>query len=262
MKQKFAALLCYFWLYFFYNCTARWSPSGHTLIWVSNDKDIYYHTGNGGFDSTAERVTNDGGWCITNPRIMGTIYNNQSSNCIYNGVPDWNYEEEMVGTVHTIYWAPDSESFVFVSFDVTDVPLLEYSVYPNNLASSSPDESNPNDFEQYPRINTIKYAKALGGIAKTKTWLVTGVSGTMQKQEINQIGQSGTLNFDIGVGQDGEQENRYFTRIGWSRDASWFAMTWTSRAGTQSKTMVCKAADGACEQSGREDGGVKGTWNG
>ena len=51
-------------------------------------------------------------------------------------MPDWNYEEEMIGTTNAIYWAPNSETFVFIAFDVTDIPLLEYSVYPDNRASS------------------------------------------------------------------------------------------------------------------------------
>jgi hypothetical protein len=54
-------------------------------------------------------------------------YPGTSGKCMYNGVPEWNYEEEMVGTTNTIYWAPDSSTFVFVSFDVSEIPLLEYS---------------------------------------------------------------------------------------------------------------------------------------
>lgn len=239
---------------------ASWSPSGHRLIWVSNNKDIYYQTGDD-FATDAIRVTDDGGWCIDNPRILGTVYPNLSASCMYNGVPEWNNEEEMVGSTNTIYWSPDSNNFVFVAFDVTDVPLLEYSVYPDHMASSSPDESDPQAFEQYPRINSIKYAKSLGEIAKTKLYLVTGVNTpNFNKKELNKVGDADNLKFDIGVGQDDDQENRYFTRIGWARNSDWFAMTWTSRAGTQSKTLTCKVADQSCIQNGREDGGVKGNW--
>ena len=56
---------------------ASWSPSGHRLIWVSNNKDIYYQTGDD-FATDAIRVTDDGGWCIDNPRILGTVYPNLS----------------------------------------------------------------------------------------------------------------------------------------------------------------------------------------
>ena len=46
-----------------------------------------------------------------------------------------------------------------------------------------------------------------------------------------------TLRFERGVGND--QENRYFTRISFSPDSSKFVMTWSSRAATQSKSIVC-----------------------
>ena len=38
---------------------AGWSPTGHNLIWVSNDKDIYYQTGDFSNPST-RRVTDTG----------------------------------------------------------------------------------------------------------------------------------------------------------------------------------------------------------
>lgn len=241
---------------------AAWSPSGHKLIWVSNNKDIYYQTGSNGFaSSTTKRVTDDGGWCIDEPHILEIEYPGTSGKCMYNGVPEWNYEEEMVGTTNTIYWAPDSSTFVFVSFDVSEIPLLEYSVYPSTVAAASPEESDKNSFEQYPRINSIKYAKALGEIAKTKMFIVTA-GETMTKTELNQVSGTSSLSFNIGVGKDDNQENRYFTRIAWARDSTWFAMTWTSRAGTQAKTMVCKvdASTTVCEQNGQEDGGISGQW--
>lgn len=67
----------------------------------------------------------------------------------YNGVPDWNYEEEIIGTTNTIYWSPNGESFVFIAFDVTDIPLLEYSVYPDHRAASR-------KFSKFPQFHPIK----------------------------------------------------------------------------------------------------------
>ena len=34
---------------------ADWSPTGHTLLWVSNDKDIYFQTESDGFKSDPVR---------------------------------------------------------------------------------------------------------------------------------------------------------------------------------------------------------------
>ena len=51
------------------------------------------------------------------------------------------------------------------------------------------------------------------------------------------VGASGSLKFERGFGTS--QENRYFTRIAFSPDSKKFVMTWSSRAATQSKSVVC-----------------------
>ena len=77
-----------------------------------------------------------GGWCIDEPRILGTVYEGKSSKCVYNGVPEWNYEEEMLSTNNAIWWSPDSKFFAFLAFDVSNIDLLEYSVKGSESLSS------------------------------------------------------------------------------------------------------------------------------
>ena len=229
-----------------------WSPAGHNLVCVDNDKNI--HVSNAAGDAWVE-VTNDGGWCDKETRILGVEYGGKDeTKCIYNGVPDWNYEEEMISTTNTIFWSPDGTKFAFVSFDVSGIEKLEYSVYPEHLKAGSPNEIDQNSFEQYPRLNLIRYAKAGGTIAKTKLYVYD--LETKAKKEINEIKQDGTadLTFDMGVGTS--QENRWFTRFAWSPNSEWFVSVWTSRAATQSKALACKADGSGCKPAGREDGGV------
>ena len=57
-------------------------------------------------ENTVHQVTDDGGWCIDSPRILGTVYPGDKNKCIYNGVPEWNYEEEGgVNFGSRSYWA-------------------------------------------------------------------------------------------------------------------------------------------------------------
>ena len=110
-------------------------------------------------------------------------------------------------------------------------------MYPEQLAASSPDDVDLEAFEQYPRINKIKYAKATDKIAKTKFYIVKIVADNKDSAppvELNSV-QDG-LQFTIG--NVGDQENRYFSRLGWAPDSSWFVMTWLSRAATQAKSMT------------------------
>ena len=226
-----------------------WAPSGHGLVCVTGDKNIKIAK-----DEAWVEVTTDGGWCDEKTRILGVEYTGDSSKCIYNGVPDWNYEEEMISTTNTIYWSPDGTQMAYASFDVSEIERLEYSVYPENLKAGSPNEIDGNSFEQYPRLNLIRYAKAGGEIAKTKLYVYD--VNTQVKTEINKVGESGSLSFEQGFGKS--QENRWFTRFAWSPDSKWFVSIWSSRDATQSKALACKVGEyNSCKPAGREDGGVK-----
>ena len=216
---------------------------------MSNNKDIYYQKT--AFDaSSTVRVTNTGGWCIDNPRVMGTVYPGKSTGCIYNGVPEWNYEEEMISTTNTIYWAPNSEMFAFLAFDISDIDLLEYSVFPQNVAANSPDDElkSPDDIEQYPRVNRIKYAKATRNITTTKFYL-TKVVETQKLAEGQTVEYNKVGDFPFEVGTGGDQENRYFAHLQWAADSSWFLMSWISRAATESQAIGCNVADGNIENA-------------
>lgn len=247
---------------------ATWSPNVDgtlKLLWVDNNKDIYFSTVGDNFSSST-RVTDDGGWCMKNGEhhLLGISYASDPTKCIYNGVPEWNYEEEMVSTTNTIFWAPDGETFTFAAFDVSKIELLKYSVYPENKAASSPDEINKDSVEQYPRVNTIHYAKAASKIAKTKFYIVDVSQSTFDpisdKKEL--VPENGVLKFERGIGND--QNNRYFTRLSYATDSSRFAMVWSSRAGTQSKTVICNTAiaNTDCKVHGGETGGIFGKFEG
>uniref|UniRef100_A0A8C6X6K4 Fibroblast activation protein alpha n=1 Tax=Naja naja TaxID=35670 RepID=A0A8C6X6K4_NAJNA len=66
-------------------------------------------------------------------------------NEIFNGIPDWVYEEEMLGTKYALWWSPNGKNIAYVEFNDTEIPVIEYSYYGEN---------------QYPRKITLPYPKA------------------------------------------------------------------------------------------------------
>ena len=66
---------------------------------------------------------------------------------IFNGKPDWVYEEEVVGTDNLLHWGSDGEFLVYVVLDDSKVEHVEYQKY--NSASDS-----------YPEMVDIAYPKA------------------------------------------------------------------------------------------------------
>uniref|UniRef100_H0VKG5 Fibroblast activation protein alpha n=1 Tax=Cavia porcellus TaxID=10141 RepID=H0VKG5_CAVPO len=69
---------------------------------------------------------------------------NGKENKIFNGIPDWVYEEEMLGTKYALWWSPNGNFLAYAEFNDTDIPVIAYSYYGD---------------EQYPRIINIPYPK-------------------------------------------------------------------------------------------------------
>uniref|UniRef100_A0A8D2L2E7 Fibroblast activation protein alpha n=1 Tax=Varanus komodoensis TaxID=61221 RepID=A0A8D2L2E7_VARKO len=73
-------------------------------------------------------ITTDGNW-----------------NKIFNGIPDWVYEEEMLAVKYALWWSPHAKNLAYIQFNDTEIPVIEYSFYGE---------------KQYPRKITIPYPKA------------------------------------------------------------------------------------------------------
>ncbi|NWU79985.1 DPP4 peptidase, partial [Onychorhynchus coronatus] len=103
-----------------------WSPVGHKLayVWKNN---VYVKA-----SPTAAHVQ---------------ITQNGEENKIFNGIPDWVYEEEMFGTNSALWWSPNGNFLAYAAFDDTEVPVIEYSFYSE-------------DTLQYPKTIRIPYPKA------------------------------------------------------------------------------------------------------
>lgn len=106
-----------------------WSPTGNSIAFVK-ENDVYYIDSANGVE---RRLTFDG--------VPGVIY---------NGVPDWVYEEEVFGTDYALWFSPDSTKMAIVSFDDTNVEEFTYHIYgePGSLLN------------QYPEDVTLRYPKA------------------------------------------------------------------------------------------------------
>ncbi|KAI8644674.1 dipeptidyl peptidase IV N-terminal region-domain-containing protein [Parasitella parasitica] len=103
---------------------AIWSPTGHQLAYVLNN-DIYITD-----LRKHKRVTFDG------------------SQTVFNGIPDWVYEEEVLESNAALWWAPDSSHIAFLKLDETDVPEYHLQLY-TGIRNGS-----------YPKENKIRYPKA------------------------------------------------------------------------------------------------------
>lgn len=105
---------------------ASWSPTGHSLAYVFQNNLFLRHK-------------------LDDP-VQTTTDGDQN---IFNGIPDWVYEEEVYATNSAIWWAPDSKSLAFLKTDEHEV-----EEYPLEFFIS--DSEKP---EIYPEVEKLKYPK-------------------------------------------------------------------------------------------------------
>lgn len=104
---------------------AQWSPDGKSIAFVRGNNLFTW------VDGSVTAITEDGG-----PDL-------------FHGVPDWIYEEEILGDRFAIWFSPDAELLAFLSFNETGVPTYTVPYYMDSQEVAPP----------YPRELEIRYPK-------------------------------------------------------------------------------------------------------
>ncbi|KAI0244490.1 hypothetical protein L0F63_001144 [Massospora cicadina] len=113
----------------------RWSTKGHDASFVAHN-DIYILTDD---FKTLQRVTHDG------------------KGDVFNGIPDWVYEEEVLAGNSALWWSPDARLLAYLKFDDR--------LHGNRMATTPiPDDPNEDPaflaaYADYPQHINIKYPK-------------------------------------------------------------------------------------------------------
>lgn len=72
------------------------------------------------------------------------------NNAILNGIPDWVYEEEVLGSNSALWFSPNGDQLAFIQFDESPIRVINFPVY---------GEAGDSHF-QYPYNRLIAYPKA------------------------------------------------------------------------------------------------------
>lgn len=107
---------------------ASFAPTGNGVIYVDRDNNIYHR-----------------------PTALGQdvkLTQNGEEGKIFNGIPDWVFEEEVFEESKAVWWAPDGKKLVWGSFDDTDVEIYLLQSY-----------GKLKHLEQYPFIKDLAYPK-------------------------------------------------------------------------------------------------------
>ncbi|XP_042678254.1 prolyl endopeptidase FAP isoform X3 [Centrocercus urophasianus] len=167
-----------------------WSPVGHKLAYVYQN-NIYLK------QSPREapiQLTSDG-----------------KENEIFNGIPDWVYEEEMLATKYALWWSPSGKYLAYVQFNDSDIPVIEYSYFGE---------------EQYPRKIIIPYPKAGAKNPTVKVFIVDTIN-------IEAFGPK-----EVPVPAVITSSDHYFTWLTWVTDNR-VGVQWLKRIQNFSVLAIC-----------------------
>ena len=109
---------------------AVWSPTQNSLAYVTNETTNIYLVTDVENPSTSVPVTDDG--------VAGEIF---------NGVPDWLYEEEILSSGSALWWSPDDAFVAFGVFNENGVKAFQWTHF-----------GDPTD--SYVETRSIRYPKA------------------------------------------------------------------------------------------------------
>ncbi|KAF2806899.1 putative dipeptidyl-aminopeptidase B [Mytilinidion resinicola] len=154
---------------------ASWSPQSDAVVFTRNNNMFLRHLGS---DSVTQ-ITKDGG-----PEL-------------FNGVPDWVYEEEVFSGNIATWWSEDGEYIAFLRTDESAVPTFPVQYF---LSRPSGKKPKPGE-ENYPEVRNIKYPKS-GAPNPTVTLQFYDVA----KNEV----------FSVDIEDDFADPDRLITEIVWA----------------------------------------------
>ena len=113
--------------------------------------------------ASPEQLTNDG--------VPGIVF---------NGVPDWVFEEEVFEDNAALWWSPDASQIVWGAFDDTDVEIYDLPTY-----------GTWQKFKQYPDVKELRYPKVNTTNPKSTLW----VADLRPDQRVQQASGASTQRF-------------------------------------------------------------------
>ena len=113
---------------------AQWSPTSDAIVFTRENNIYLRKVGS----KEVKKITQDGG-----PEV-------------FNGVPDWVYEEEVLSGASATWWSQDGRYFAFLRTNETGVPEYPIQYFVSRPSGVDPDPGE----EAYPEVRLIKYPKA------------------------------------------------------------------------------------------------------
>lgn len=213
------------------NTTKAWRHSSEALYWVLDVESTHIEA----LYSTHDKVAVLS-WSPTSSRVAFVYQNDvyvkdldsgsisrvtyDGSTSIFNGKPDWVYEEEVFESDIALWWSPQGDKITFLKFNDTAVPDFPIPYYVQD------------GHEDYPKLVSVKYPKP--GYPNPTVELVVAIIGVETK----------VLNTVLDTP---EIDDKLITEVLWVSD-NYVLVKTTNRASDIQQVFLVAAEDNARAQ--------------
>ena len=167
---------------------ATWSPKSDAVVFT-RDNNMFLRRLD---EDKVIQITKDGG------------------EQMFNGVPDWVFEEEVFAGNSATWYSPDGDYVAFLSTNETRVPEYPVQYFLSRPSGTKPDPGE----ENYPEVRQIKYPKA-------------GSPNPVVRLRFYDI-KKGTT-FDVKIDNDFEDDDRLITEVIWAGETGKVLVRETNR---------------------------------
>ncbi|XP_033209762.1 inactive dipeptidyl peptidase 10 isoform X2 [Belonocnema kinseyi] len=207
---------------------AAWLGNTTVLLMIS-ENDIYLRTTPSATEDT--RLTDTG--------IPGVVY---------NGVPDWLYQEEVLPRPEAIWSSSDGSHILFASFDDTRVTELEFPWFGTQIGQNGyggiPTVSTKRG--TFPPSRTIRYPTPGSPNPDVDLWLID-LNNNTNFSNLTNTTQPLRTRLNPPSALDGQEY--YLISAGWiGEHSSQVAVVWMTRSQNLSVVSACRAPNWECEE--------------
>ncbi|XP_015515915.1 inactive dipeptidyl peptidase 10 isoform X1 [Neodiprion pinetum] len=209
---------------------AAWLGNTTSLLMIS-DNDIYLRaTPSAGEDT---RLTDTG--------IPGVVY---------NGVPDWLYQEEVLPRSEVVWPSPSGSHILFASFNDTRVSAFQFPWFGTPVGQDGADAGPLSSSRQrtFPPSRSVRYPTPGSPNPEVDLWLVDLANATAMNGTNTTVARTRLKPPPIFDGQE-----YYLISAGWvGNDATQISVVWMTRSQNLSVVSGCHAPSWNCEETHSE----------
>ncbi|XP_023716434.1 inactive dipeptidyl peptidase 10 [Cryptotermes secundus] len=197
-----------------------WLGNTTALILVA-ENDIYL------------RLSPDGGqdFRLTDSGKPGTIY---------NGIPDWLYQEDILSSPEALWGSPDGTHIMYASFNDSEVRILAFPWFGSGSISGS-FKKGTGVWTTFPESRTVRYPTPGTTNPVVKLWII----------DIRNITE--TQRWEVKPPEVLESQEFYLTSAGWvGNDNNHVSAVWMNRPQNISIITSCRAPNWTCFETHAE----------